>query len=226
MRPAIIAFIALAGGAVAGTAGAAQPGIYAGVSYAAVEKSADRAVFANEAVSVYQAFGFEPVATTASFDAKDSTYGFVVGYRLTQHLAFEGSYMDLGDVEYRDRSDGVFDDTSQETWQQNVASSTTGIALMALGILPLSYRWELYARGGVLLANSTENIFITDGIGSEKLRGSKSGADLVAGVGASVSIVDIYSVRLEFNRVFAAGDDATLDEADVDALTLNVTVSF
>jgi hypothetical protein len=226
MRPAIIAFIALAGGAVGSPAGAAQPGIYAGVSYAAVEKSADRAVFVNESVTVYQAFGFQPVTTAASFDDQDSTYGFVVGYRLTQHLAFEGGYMDLGEVTYRDRSDGVFDNTSPESWQQNVASSTSGIALSALGILPLSYRWELYARGGVLLSNSTESIFISDGIGSRKLRASKSGADLLAGVGASFSIVDIYNLRLEFNRVLDAGDDATLDEADVDMLTLNVTVSF
>jgi hypothetical protein len=38
--------------------------------------------------------------------------------------------------------------------------------------------------------------------------------------------VEIYNVRLEYQRVFDAGDDATLDEADVDMATLNITVSF
>lgn len=223
---AIVASIVLAASAASSPARAAQLGIYAGVSYAMVEKDADRSTFENEAFAIYDAFGFTPVQTTATFDSKDSAYGFVVGYRLLEHLALEGGYMDLGDVSYRDRSDGVFDGAAPESWQQNIDSGTSGVALSALGILPLSYRWEVYARGGVLLSNSTESVFISDGMGSEKLRANKSGADLLAGVGTSFSVVDIYSVRLEYQRVFDAGDDATLDEADVDILTLSVTVSF
>ena len=227
MRAAIIVFIVLAGGFAAGPAAAAQLGIYAGISYAMVEKDATRSVFEGEAVSIYNAFGFAPQTTTSTFDSKDSAYGFVVGWRLTEHIALEGGYMDLGDVSYRDTSVGLFDNTPPaETWHQNIDSGTSGIALSALGVLPLSYRWEVYARGGVLLSSSTESIFITDGIGSEKLRASKSGADLLAGVGISFSVVEIYNVRLEYQRVFDAGDNATVDAADVDLATLNISVSF
>jgi opacity protein-like surface antigen len=226
MRAAIIASIVLAG-TVAAPADAAELGIYAGASYVMAEKDSTRSVFENEAVAVYNAFGFDPQATTASFDSKDSSYGFVVGWRLTEHIAIEGGYMDLGDVKYRDRSAGVFgEEQIPESWQQNIDSSTSGIALSALGILPLSYRWEVYARGGVLISNSTETIFITDGLGSERFRGSKSGVDLTAGAGISFSLVEIYNIRLEYQRVFDAGDDATLDEADVDMATLNISVSF
>ncbi len=226
MRAGIIAFIVLAG-TVAAPAGAAQLGIYAGLSYVMAEKDSTRSVFENEALAVYEFFGFQPQTTTASFDSKDNAYGFVVGWRLTEHIALEGGYMDLGDVTYRDSSVGLFADTPPpQTWQQNIDSSTSGIALSALGILPLSYRWEVYARGGVLISNSTESIFISDGVGSEKFRGSKSGAELLAGAGISFSIVEIYNIRLEYQRVFDAGDDATLDEADVDVATLNVSVSF
>ena len=135
--------------------------------------------------------------------------------------------MDLGEVVYRDRSTGLVEDLPPpENWAQNVESSTSGIALSALGIWPLSYRWEVYARAGVLISNNTESIFITDNVGSESLRASKSGADLLAGVGVSFSIVEIYQLRLEFGRVFDAGEDDTLDEADVDMATLNIAVSF
>ena len=227
MRVAFIAFIVLAGGVVAGNARAAQLGIYAGISYAMVEKDATRAVFANEAVTIYNAFGFTPQTTTGSFDSEDSAYGFVVGWRLTEHIALEGGYMDLGEVVYRDRSTGVRTGVAgTQDWAQNVESSTSGIALSALGVWPLSYRWEVYARAGVLISNNTESVFITDGVGSEPLRGSKSGADLLAGVGVSFSIVEIYNLRLEFGRVFDAGEDDTLDEADVDMATLNIAVSF
>jgi opacity protein-like surface antigen len=227
MRAAIIVVVTLAGSCAAGAVRAAPLGIYAGAGYAMVSKDADRAIFQNEALSIYNAFGFEPQTQTGKFDDKDSAYGFVVGWRLAEHFALEGGYMDLGDVTYRDTSTGLFDGVPPpETWQQNIDSGTSGVALSALGILPLSYRWEVFGKGGLLLSNSTESVFITDGVGSEKLRASKSGVDFLAGVGISMSVVEIYSVRLEYVRVFDAGEDDTLDPADVDVISLNVTVSF
>jgi OmpA-like transmembrane domain len=227
MRAAIIAFIVLAGSVAFGSAQAAQLGIYAGISYAMVEKDSTRSAFENEVLGIYDAFGFTPTSSSASLDARDSSYGFVVGWRLTEHIALEGGYLDLGDVVYKDRSTGLFANTPPpENWAQNLETSTSGIALSALGILPLSYRWEVFARGGVLIANSEESVFITDGNQSQKLRANQSGFDLFAGLGVSFSLAEIYNVRLEYGRVFDAGDDAVLDEADVDMATLNVTVSF
>ena len=227
MRAAIIAFIVLAGSVGAGTARAAQTGIYAGVSFAVAEKNSSRSAFQGEALLVYDAFGFTPTSSSASLDPKDSSYGFVVGWRLTEHIALEGGYMDLGTVAYKDRSTGLFANTPPpENWAQNIETSTSGIALSALAILPLTYRWETYARGGVLIANSEESVFITDGVNSQKLRATQSSFDLFAGVGVSFSLAEIYNIRLEYGRVFDAGDDDVLDEADVDMATLNVSVSF
>ena len=230
MRVAIIAFIFLAGTAAAVPAQAAELGIYAGVSYAMVDKDSTRSAFETEALAIYDLVNFVPETSTATLDSKDSSYGFVVGWRFSEHLAIEGGYTDLGDVEYRDHSDGAFIPPEgppiPATLHQNIDSSTSGIQLSVLGILPLSYRWELYARGGFLISNNTEDVFITDGVQSEKLRGTKSGLDFLAGAGISFSILEIYSLRLEYQRVFDAGEPATLDEADVDLATLNVTVSF
>jgi hypothetical protein len=230
MRAAIIAFI-LAGSAAMGTARAAELGVYAGVSFAMVKKDSTRSVFEDEALAVAALAGFQPAPATrtATLDSEDSSYGFVVGWRMSEHVAFEGGYLDLGEVKYREHAAGVFlsDPPEAGTLQQNIDSSTSGIQMSALGILPLSYRWEVYARGGVLIANNTEDIFVQDDLGnSGKLRANKSGFDLLAGVGISFSIAEIYNLRLEYQRVFDAGESATLDEADVDLATLNVTVSF
>ena len=227
MRAAIIAFIVLAGSVGSGTARAAQLGIYAGVSYAMVEQDSTRGAFDAEAVRIYNSFGFSPQTSTATLDSKDSAYGFVVGWRLTEHIALEGGYMDLGDVAYKDRSTGLFSNTPPaENWAQNIETSTSGIALSALAILPLSYRWEVYARGGVLISNSEESVFITDGVGSEQGRASDSGFDMFAGAGISFSLAEIYNVRLEYGRVFDVGDDDLVEAGDVDMATLNVAVSF
>jgi len=222
---AIIAFM-MAAWSVAGSAGAAEFGIYAGMSYLQGERDADEAEFASATRFVYETNGFTPLDSTTSFDTEDSGYGFVIGYRLLKNLAFEGGYMDLGDVSHRDRSSGLFDDTLPENWAQNIDSRVSGIALSALGILPLGYRAELYARGGLLLASNRADIFITDGIASANLRVTNSGVDMFAGLGASFTFAEIYALRLEFQRVFDAGDPETLGEADADLLTVGVTVSF
>lgn len=221
---------------VTGSATAAELGAYAGFSYAQSDKDADSAVFATEARNIYNAISFTPQTTTATFDKEDSTYGFVVGYRLLEHLAIEGGYIDLGDVKYRDRSAGVFVTPGQDgepdliepaSLIQNIDSSTSGIALSALGILPLSYRWEIYARAGLLLASSEENVFLADEAGgSARLQGTKSHVDLLAGLGTSLSFLDVYTLRFEYQRVFDAGDDETLSPADLDLLTVGITVRF
>jgi len=193
-----------------------------------------RDIFENQAVRVAGLAGFvpDPSTRTATFDNEDTSYGFVVGWRMSEHFAFEGGYMDLGDVKYREHAAGVFlasDPANNEagTLQQNIDSSTSGIQLSALAILPLSYRWELYARGGALISNSTASVYVLDDLGNNgKLRSTQSGFDLLAGVGISFSLAEIYNLRLEYQRVFDAGDKETLGEADVDLATLNVTVSF
>lgn len=230
MKPATIAILVLASGIAAGSAQAAELGIYAGVSYAMAKKDSTRSVYENEARAIDDFVGFEPQSSTVSFDSEDSAYGFVVGWRMSEHFALEGGYLDLGEVSYREHNTGVFVDVDPPeagTLQHNIDSSTSGIQISGLAILPLSYRWELYARGGVLIANSVENVFILDDLGSTgRSRPTKSGFDLLAGAGISFSLAEIYSVRLEYQRVFDAGEDATLDEADVDMAALNITVSF
>ena len=234
MRAAIIAFIVLAGSAAAGAAQAAELGVYAGVTYAMSKKDSTRSVFEQEALDIAALASYEPLTRTATLDSEDQAYGFVVGWRMSEHIAFEGGYMDLGDVAYREHSTGLFFNPSDPdvppeagTLQQNIDSSTSGIQVSVLGILPLSYRWELYARGGVLIANNTESVFVADDLGNTgNLRGTKSGFDMLAGAGISFSVAEIYNLRLEYQRVFDAGEDATLDEADVDLAMLNVTVSF
>lgn len=226
MRTAVIIAFTVAAWGAAGTAGAAEFGLYAGMSYMQGERDADRAEFARATRSVYESNRFTPLDSTTSFDSEDSGYGFVVGYRLLEHLAFEGGYMDLGAVSHRDRSSGLFDGTVPENWGQNIDSGVSGIAISALGILPLSYRAELYARGGILLASNRADVFITDGSASVNLRFNSSGVDLLAGIGASLTFAEIYALRLEFQRVFDAGDEQTLGEADADLLTIGVTVSF
>lgn len=211
---------------IASSAGAAERGFYVGGFYGEADKALDQAPFARAALSAYNDFGFAPLNVSTSFDTGDSTYGFFAGYRWLRNLAVEAGFMDLGSVVYSDEASGIYLDTGDpENWNQRIKSSTGGFSLSALGILPLNYRMEAFVRGGVLLSSGELSFRVSDGINSARLSGSESDVDLLAGAGLSFTFAEIYSLRLEYQRVFEAGD-ANTGEADVDIYALGICVMF
>ncbi|HWK75536.1 MAG TPA: outer membrane beta-barrel protein [Povalibacter sp.] len=207
----------------AANAVAAEPGFYVGVNYSQVDNSVARAPYDALTADIYDSFGFVPTSSSATFDAKDKGYGFFGGYRFFSWLALEGSYLTLGSVEHRDRSAGTFAEVAQ-TWSQNIETRNRGLAVSALGILPISYRFEVYARAGALFANNQDRLFITDGTSSRRASGSGSSVNMLAGAGASFAFLEIYSARLEYQRAFDVGSD--LGKGDIDVLSLGISVRF
>ena len=49
--------------------------------------------------------------------------------------------------------------------------------------------------------------------------------DLLAGIGTSFSFFEIYAWRLEYQRVFDAGDEV-IGEGDADSISLGISVVF
>ena len=54
---------------------------------------------------------------------------------------------------------------------------------------------------------------------------SENSVDALVGIGTSLNFLEIYDFRLEYQRVFDAGDEAT-GEGDVDMISVGVTVVF
>ena len=208
----------------AGTAGAAQFGLYVGGFYGDTSKDVTQQPFDDFAAFFAEELEFIPLQTATAFEDKDSGYGFLVGYRLTPYFAVEGNYMDLGKVSYRNSSTGTYqgEPVALET---NFTADTSGLGISALSILPLGYRWEVYGRGGILIATNDLDIFLNDGTGQLGDTISESSTDLLGGVGISFSFAEIYQARLEYQRVFDAGDEVT-GEGDVDLISLGITVTF
>lgn len=225
---AFAAVVAATGCALPATAQAAELGFYVGGFYAESSKDAQIGFFDEYALGVYDVNGFTPVQGSLAVEDKDSGYGFLGGYRLLRNLAFEGEYMELGAVEYRATSDGSFVSgpvTGPATFNVNVDSGTSGMALSALGILPVSYRWEAYARLGVLIATNEFDSFLSDGARTGRDSFNESSIDYLAGIGAGFLFAEIYTARFEFRRVFDAGADET-GEGDVDLISFGFTVGF
>ncbi len=210
---------------------AAERGFYVGGFYGQTKTSLDAGNFDLIALGIYDAYAFTPESSSFSLDEKDSGYGFVGGYRWLKNLAFEAAYVDLGKYSYRDESLGFFTDPDEGNIDaavgQKLNVKESGIMLSALGILPLSYRSELYARGGVLFSTSEISGSIHDEFNSVSLgSNSDSGTDWLVGVGASFTVAEIYALRLEYLRVFDMGNADIWGESDVDMVSLGFTVTF
>jgi len=245
-------FLAAAGLLAAQAAAAAETGFYVGGFYGTTDRADTIGLYNSFSSYVQQQFGYIPVAQqTPTLDTTMRSYGFIGGYRLFQHFAVEGGYMQLGSVKYRFRGNGVYPPPVQDPnvpsnplfpttdtptdLLVNVDNEIGGIAVSALGILPVSYRWEVYGRAGVMFSTHNFKFYISDVVGPIRDQFTESSTDLLAGVGASFMLAEVYTLRAEFIRVFDAGDknNGVFDpayknkgQADVDLLSVGVTVKF
>ena len=221
---AVASLVALATAGSVSSVEAAQVGFYIGGQYGQTEKETIIQDFDAFAGQVYTNFGFTPTSGTSSLDDSFAGYGFYGGYRFTTHLAVEGGYLDLGSFKYRSRVNGDIGGVPS-TGALNYDGETSGISVAALGVWPLSYRWEVYGRAGALFASNTASVYYADVQGAARTQFSENSVDLLAGVGTSFNFLEIYDLRLEFMRVFDAGDEA-IGEGDADMISVGISVVF
>lgn len=226
---------------IAPAAQSAQLGHYVGGFYGFTDKQDD--------VSSYDAFTFNvfyptiDLTTTShvvNFDTEDQGYAALLGYRLHANFAIEALFGHFGEVRYRAQSDGTTRllgaDGTVETLPLSVettlTSKMTGMGLHALGIWPISQRWELYGRVGVQYSTiRTEASLERTGGTEERFQRAEAGIsrdgalDLATGVGMAMSVSDIYGVRVEYLRVFDAGSDLVA-RGDAQIFSLGVIVAF
>jgi OOP family OmpA-OmpF porin len=230
--------VTAAGLLAAQAASAAETGFYVGGSYGIAEKDEGfETTFDAFRDSAHADLGFTRKASTSTLDTRSKGYGFIGGYRLFENLAVEGGYMQLGTVKYRDRSSGTYPGVPTDAvpapantpanYLLNLDSEIGGIAISALGIVPLSYRWEVFGRAGVMFSTHDLIYYVDPGNGLAPLRNgfSESATDFLAGAGASIMLAEVYTLRAEFIRVFDAGNKEN-GEGDIDVLSIGVTVKF
>lgn len=222
------AAVALAAAVLAPAAQAAQPGFYVGGFYGQSDKDSniqDYRVYAATRIFPSPVVQLTVESMTDSLDTKDSSFGFMAGYRFNTHFAVEGGYMDLGRVSYRAKIRGNITGVPTDA-TLNFDSETAGLTVSALGIWPLSYRWEVYGRAGAMFSSNDFSIYYVD-VEQDPKRDqfADNDVDFYAGIGTSFNFLEIYDVRLEYQHIVDAGDKNT-DEADADVISIGITVVF
>jgi hypothetical protein len=232
-QSASILFCLGAGLAAGHPAAAAERGFYVGGHVGQSSKDAPRSFYELFNDDIQRFAFFTRTEQTTSFDDSDLAYGLVMGYRLTASVAFEAGYENFGTVTYESRANGSFPLESGTT-AVTIESETSGFTLTALGVLPLSRDWELFARAGALFADNKIRIAVSSQ-GQQfvpPLGNRFSGSDsqgttnLYAGLGLSRRFFDIYDLRLEYQRAFDVGDESSGGKGDLDAALLGLIVTF
>lgn len=183
----------------------------------------------------------------STLDDSLTPWGLQVGYRFNKWVAAEIGYVDLGELLYT-LSGAIAGDYAQicpcdgtptlvisqlaGAFERSVQVTSTGVTASVLGMLPLSDRFDLHARGGIYLADTrvTNRLRYFDLADQSDVfnllhrRVDASQTELFAGLGAAWNINESFALRLEYQKFFDIGDDQKNGETDVDVL--NVAVLF
>ena len=167
----LLAFVICIGAtALAPLADAADSGPYAGVGVGIAESSFDK--------------------DSVQFDAPDTTadetaWRLFGGYRYNKYVALEAGYAYLGKATVQEKARGDYFETE-----------VSGFDVTMAGSLPLGSDVSVFARGGLIFWHSDVTYHLTvPGTGSR----TRSGTDLVLGLGANYDFTRTLAFRAEFS---------------------------
>jgi hypothetical protein len=227
---------------------AADPGFYVGVAGGRSEQKIDKAAgvgpitradppligtVPNPPIRLPLPPIFTPVPVAilmkdeVSADETDIGWNVALGYRVNQYLAAEVSYIDSGEaslIEYYRPVVNTLPVALSEITRSYTVSSR-GPALSVLGSWPLSAKWGLFVRGGVLFAKQeVEARTRASGEVSVPRPIKRDFSDEVVSVGAGVqwAFLPRWTARLEYQRSDDLQANEIMGESRIDQASLSV----
>jgi len=198
-------------------------GFYAGATVGATLFDLDQDALDASIVAAFAAGGLTVSNGHSQVNDNDASLGILVGYRFLPYLAVEGEYLSLGTAQYDatvDVSDGVT--TIPARIHEDIDS--TGFALSALGIWPVSRAWDLYARVGAYLADTTLTARLSGQGEKSSAHDSNTTTEYLFGIGAGFKPSPQWTVRFDYQRFVDVGENAA--EFTVDRLSLQWLYKF
>lgn len=142
------------------------------------------------------------------------------GYRFTDMFAIEGGYYNLGSIEQTGIED-PFDST--KTGTVDLASETTGLAVMGVANFALMDNLEVFGKAGAVKL-TTDHTLTDPASKKATFEGSEDGTGVLYGVGASYKFTDNLGVRGEWERMDVKNSDTDGDMKH-DMLSVGATYS-
>ncbi len=147
----------------------------------------------------------------AGAEDSDTAAHVYAGYQLNNRLAVEAGYHDLGAINAR---------VGNCSAPVPVDPSVDGLSLSVMGRAPVTERVSVYGRAGAMFwhmdvdASASAPAVSDDGISP------------VLGAGVGVVVNERIEGRVEYDRFFDVGEQATTGQTDIDTLTAGLAVKF
>jgi OOP family OmpA-OmpF porin len=123
-------------------------------------------------------------------DDEDTGFKIFGGIELNENIAFEGSYLDYGEVTASDEEDSLSGDL-------------TAVTFSVVGMIPLNEQFSILAKLGFAFWDAEVSV---SGQGSI----DENDTDLFLGLGAGFDFTETLGIRGEWERIDVDGDDADL----------------
>jgi len=168
---------------------------------------------------------FLPAGLTA--DETDVGWNFSLGYRVNKYLAAELAYVDSGEASlvehYRPSGTPVIPVTELT---RGYTVSSRGPAVSVLGSWPLSSRWELFVRGGVLFAKQEVEMRARtvggSAITTPPIERDFSDEVVTVGAGVQWAFTPRWTARLEYQRTDDLQDNEIMGKSRIDQASLSI----
>lgn len=200
---------------------AAERGFYFGLGAGQTSFDVDQAELDEVVLDAFASEGLSISNGSSDLDDSDTSFTGFAGYRFFDYLAVEAAYVDLGEFTYKASgliSDGIVAVAPGSLTEKGGAK---GPAISVLGILPVSDKFEIYARGGALFADTELTVGLAIGNAGASESASENSVDSLVGVGAAVHFGANWSGRIEYTRFLDVGDEEETGEADVDLFNVS-----
>ncbi len=156
----------------------------------------------------------DPTPSTCSIDGSDIGFKLYGGYQLRPQLAIEYGYVNLGEAKF---AASINRGSGQPPFIITGGGKAEGFFLQAVIGAQVLNKLTFFASAGLLLSD-TDVAFTIDGF---QVKDSGNDIEPKFGLGTKVALSEYISVRGEWERYLAVGDDDT-DESDIDHLMLGI----
>jgi opacity protein-like surface antigen len=165
------------------------------------------------------------VQSDVTADETDVGWSIVLGYRVNKYLAAEVSYMDAGEASLTEQYYTLGPSSLPDVLNTYTVSSS-GPAVSVLGSLPLSERWEIFLRGGVLFAKQEVEARVIiqspTAINARPIERDYSDEVVTVGAGVQWAFLPRWTARLEYQRSDDLQSNEIMGESRLDQASLSV----
>jgi opacity protein-like surface antigen len=200
---------------------AQEPHIYAGAAIGQSKYDDDKA---DQDANLQASLGVPIISSTSTLDNTKTGFGAVLGYRLAPFFGTEIAYYRFGKEQYNANLVGTVQGANVPI-TASFSAKTSAVGVSGLAFLPIRQNWEVFARGGLLLASTDLDTAVSAQGQTNAASGSADSSDFFVGAGGSYYYNDQWEFRVEYQRFLDVGNSDT-GEVDINLVGVQVLYSI